>query len=79
MCQPCSSFVPSFTQRNSLPGVVRHLPMPPAAVRVKLDNQYFNLVQSGLLWNALTQARAVSVFVPSEIADSKMELLVVLP
>jgi predicted component of type VI protein secretion system len=53
--------------------------MPPAAVRVKLDNQYFNLVQSGLLWNALTQARAVSVFVPSEIADSKMELLVVLP
>jgi type VI secretion system protein ImpJ len=66
--------------RNSLPGVVlRHLPSPPAAVRVKLDNQYFSLVQSGPLWDALTHARAVGVFVPSEIADPKMELLVVLP
>jgi len=65
--------------RNSLPGIgLRHLPSPPSAVPVKLDNQYFSLVQSGALWDALTQARAVSVFVPSEIANPKMELLVVL-
>ncbi|MBZ5653758.1 MAG: type VI secretion system baseplate subunit TssK [Acidobacteriia bacterium] len=65
--------------RNSLPGVVlRHLPSPPSAVPIKLDNQYFSLVQSGSLWDGLAQARAVSVFVPSEIADPKMELLVVL-
>ncbi|MBO0912244.1 MAG: type VI secretion system baseplate subunit TssK [Acidobacteria bacterium] len=65
--------------RNSLPGVVlRHLPSPPSAVPVKLDNQYFSLVQSGSLWDALAQARAVSVFVPSEIAGPKMELQVVL-
>jgi type VI secretion system protein ImpJ len=66
--------------RNSLPGVVlRHLPSPPSAVPYSVDNQYFSLVQSGALWDALAQARAVSVFVPSEIADPKMELLVVLP
>ena len=65
--------------RISLPGIgLRHLPSPPSAVPVKLDNQYFGLVQSGPLWEALVQARAVSVFVPSEIADPKMELLVVL-
>jgi type VI secretion system protein ImpJ len=65
--------------RNSLPGLVlRHLPSPPSAVPVKLDNQYFSVVQSGSQWDALAQARAVSVFVPSEIADPKMELLVVL-
>lgn len=66
--------------RNSLPGVVlRHLPSPPSAVPSKLDNQYFSLVQSGALWDALSQARSVSLFVPSEIVDPKMELLVVLP
>ncbi len=65
--------------RNSLPGVtLRHLPSPPAAVPVRLDNQYFSLVQSGPLWDSLGQARAVSVFVPGEIADPKLELLVVL-
>lgn len=66
--------------RLSLPGIVlRHLPSPPSAVPAKLDNQYFSLVQAGPLWDGLTQARAVSVFAPSEIADPKMELLVVLP
>jgi len=66
--------------RNSLPGIVlRHLPVPPSAVPIKLDNQYFSLVQSGPLWDSITQARAVSVFVPSEIASPKMELEVVLP
>lgn len=66
--------------RNSLPGVtLRYLTSPPAAVPTKLDNQYFALAQSGPLWDSLTQSRAVSVFVPSEIADPKMELLVVLP
>jgi type VI secretion system protein ImpJ len=65
--------------RNSLPGVtLRHLPSPPSAVPIKLDNQYFSLVQAGPLWDAIAQARAVSVFVPGEIADPKMELLVVL-
>jgi type VI secretion system protein ImpJ len=66
--------------RFALPGVVlRHLPSPPSSVPTKLDNQYFSLVQSGPLWEALVQARAVSVFVPTEIAEPKMELLVVLP
>ena len=65
--------------RNSLPGLVlRHLPSPPSAVPTKLDNQYFGLTQSGPLWDAITQTRSVGVFVPSEIAAPKMELLVVL-
>jgi type VI secretion system protein ImpJ len=66
--------------RNSLPGVtLRHLSSPPPGVRITLDNQYFGLVQSGKLWEDLVKARAVNVFVPSEIASPKMELLVVLP
>jgi type VI secretion system protein ImpJ len=66
--------------RLSLPGVVlRHLPAPPAAVPVKLDNQYFALVQSGSIWDGIAQARALSLFVPGEIADPKSELLIVLP
>jgi type VI secretion system protein ImpJ len=65
--------------RNSLPGVVlRHLPAPPSSVAVKLDNQYFGLVQSGPVWDAIVQSRALSIFVPGEIADPKMELLIVL-
>jgi type VI secretion system protein ImpJ len=65
--------------RNSLPGVaLRHLPAPPAAIPLKLENQYFGLAQSGSLWEAVIQSRSVSVFVPGELKDPRMELMIVL-
>jgi type VI secretion system protein ImpJ len=65
--------------RLALPGVtLRHTPAPPPAISFKLDNQYFSLNQSGRLWDKITQSRNISLHVPSEIADAKIELLVVL-
>lgn len=65
--------------RNALPGVtLRHAPAPPPAIPLKLDNQYFSLNQGGILWDGVTKSRNVSVFVPSEIVEAKMELLIVL-
>jgi type VI secretion system protein ImpJ len=65
--------------RLSLPGItLRHAATPPPAIRFTLDNQYFSLNQSGRLWDRITQSRNISVHVPSEIVDAKIELLVVL-
>jgi type VI secretion system protein ImpJ len=65
--------------RSSLPGLnLRHLPSPPSTVPLNLSCQYFTLSATGPLWNNILQARALSVFVPGEIADPKMELLTIL-
>jgi len=65
--------------RHSLPGVtLRHTPTPPAAIPVKLDNQYFSLNQSGSLWDAIKLSRQIAVYAPGEIVDPKMEILIVL-
>jgi len=65
--------------RHSLPGVtLRHVPVPPAAIPMKLDNQYFVLNQGGELWDAMVLSRQVAVHAPGEIVDPKMELLIVL-
>lgn len=65
--------------RNSLSGLtLRHIPVPPPAIPMKLDNQYFALNQSGDLWNAIKLSRQVAVHAPGEIVDPKMELLIVL-
>jgi type VI secretion system protein ImpJ len=65
--------------RNALPGLLlRHISVPPAAIPVKLDNQYFALNQSGELWKAMMLSRQVAVHAPSEIVDPKMEILIVL-
>ena len=64
--------------RNALPGItLRHLVVPPDGIPVKLDRQYFALNQSGILWEGLTRAQQVSVFVPEEISAPEFELLVV--
>jgi type VI secretion system protein ImpJ len=65
--------------RLSLPGItLRHAPTPPSAISFKLDNQYFSLNQTGRLWDKITQSRNISLHVPSEIFEAKIELLVVL-
>jgi type VI secretion system protein ImpJ len=57
---------------------LRHTPAPPAAIPMKLDNQYFSLNQSGPLWDNVQLSRSIAVFAPSEIAEPKMEVIVVL-
>jgi type VI secretion system protein ImpJ len=67
--------------RMALPGVgLRHLSgQIPASVPINLSCQYFSLSTTGPQWNNIMQARALSVFVPAEISEPKMELLTVLP
>jgi type VI secretion system protein ImpJ len=65
--------------RNALPGLpLRHTPVPPSAIPIKLDNQYFALNQGGELWNAMMLSRQIAVHAPGEIVEPKMELLIVL-
>lgn len=65
--------------RNALPGVgLRHLPAPPRAVQSNLSCQYFGIQASGPLWESILRSRSISVFVPGEIADPKLELLTIL-
>ncbi len=65
--------------RNSLPGVtLRHTPVPPAAIPMKLDNQYFSLNQGGALWEAIMLSRQIAVHAPGDIVEPKMEIIIVL-
>jgi type VI secretion system protein ImpJ len=64
--------------RHALPGLtLRHASAPPPGVGFRLNNQYFLLNQSGRLWDDVVRTRSIGFFVPSEIADAKLELLVV--
>ncbi len=65
--------------RSSLPGLsLRHQPSPPPSVRLNLSCHYFSLDSSGPIWERVLQARALSVFVPGEIVDPKMEIITIL-
>ena len=66
--------------KQALPGLgLTHVPKPPSALPLKLDYQYFLLGRSGAEWDAVTLARNLSAYVPSDLPNAELELIVVLP
>ncbi len=64
---------------NALPGLaIRHVPVPPTGIPVLKNNQYFAFNQSGEHWKKIVESRQVSVFVPTDIQDARMELMIAL-
>ena len=63
----------------SLPGLsLRHQPTPPPPLKMTTNSQYFSFDASGPLWEKIRQSRSISIFVPGEIVEPRMELLAVL-
>lgn len=75
----CSKdFVPRLVQR-ALPGLgLTQIPIPPAAISPRLETQYFAVNRTGPCWDHIVLTRQVGVYVPGEIPQPEIELLVVL-
>ena len=64
--------------RQALAGVpLTYTPNPPPAVPVKVSSHYFLLAKQGPEWDAIVRARNLAAYVPSDIPNPQMELLVV--
>jgi type VI secretion system protein ImpJ len=75
----CSSqFVPQLVKR-ALPGMqLTHVPVPPSAVARRVESQYFSIGRAGPCWDHIVQTRRVGVYIPGDIPDPEIELLVIL-
>ncbi len=75
----CSkSFVPQLVKR-ALPGMsLTHLPVPPSTIPAKVDYQYFSVGKAGPCWDHLVQSRQIGLYVPGDLPDPEVELMVVL-
>ena len=64
--------------RNMLSGIgLRHTQVVPQAIPIRLDNQYFQLNQTGPLWERIVLSRRIAVYAPGELVEPKMEVVVV--
>ncbi len=75
----CSARFVGELVKRALPGMaLTHLPLPPAAIPARVENQYFGVTKSGGCWDHIQQTRRVGVYVPGELPHPELELLVVL-
>ena len=66
--------------RAALPAIqLTHVPSPPGSIPIKLNYQYFSLNQSGACWEAVLRARNFAAYVPGEIPNPQLELIILLP
>jgi type VI secretion system protein ImpJ len=71
-------FVPQLVKR-ALPGMaLTHMPVPPASIPVKADYQYFTVSRTGSCWDGIVQTRQLGLYVPGELPNPDLELLVIL-
>ncbi|HXB72183.1 MAG TPA: type VI secretion system baseplate subunit TssK [Candidatus Acidoferrales bacterium] len=75
----CSSKFVGELVKRALAGLeLTHLEMPPLAVQAKMETQYFGIDRSGPFWDSIKQTRRVGIYVPGELPNPELELLVVL-
>jgi type VI secretion system protein ImpJ len=66
--------------RHALPGLqLTHMPNPPGAVPVRLNFQYFGLNQAGPAWETVVRSRNFGAFVPGDIPNPQLELIIIMP
>jgi type VI secretion system protein ImpJ len=66
--------------RAALPAIqLTHVPSPPGSIPIKLNYQYFSLNQSGAAWEAVQRARNIAAYVPGDIPNPQLELIILLP
>jgi type VI secretion system protein ImpJ len=75
----CSKKFIARLVQSAMPGLgLGHVSIPPAAVSPRLETQYFAVNRSGGCWESVVQTREVGIYVPGEIPQPEIELLVVL-
>ncbi len=75
----CSArFLPIIVKRD-MPGVeLTHLGVPPAAISTHVDMQYFSINKAGPGWDDIVETKQLGIYVPADLANPELELLVVL-
>jgi len=75
----CSAkFVGELVKRAIAGLTLTHQPVPPSAISAKLEMQYFGINRSGPFWDNIVQTRRLGIYVPGDLPDPEVELLVVL-
>jgi type VI secretion system protein ImpJ len=76
----CSASHIDHLVRQALPGVpLTYVAQPPSAIPVKLNYQYFSLSQSGVAWESVGRARNLAAYVPGDLPNPQLELIILLP
>lgn len=79
LAKVCSAkFVRELVKRALAGLTLTHQPVPPSAISAKLEMQYFTINRSGPFWEHIVRTRQVGIYIPGDLPDPDVELVVIL-
>lgn len=65
--------------KRAVPGLtLTHLPAPPPKVPTRVEASYFGITRSGPCWDHIVMTKRVGVYVPANLPNPEMEIIVLL-
>jgi type VI secretion system protein ImpJ len=75
----CSSrFVGELVKRAMAGLTLTYLPSPPSAIPRRIEANYFGIEKTGRLWDHIVETKKIGIYVPGELPQPQLQLLVVL-
>ena len=75
----CSAKFVGELVKRALPGLaLTHLSVPPSAISPRVTSQYFGITKNGPCWDHIMETKDVGIYVPGDIPNAEVELLVIL-
>ncbi|MGA9464030.1 MAG: type VI secretion system baseplate subunit TssK [Terracidiphilus sp.] len=75
----CSARFVAELIKRSVPGLnLHHLSTPPPQIAAHVESKYFSIHRDGPCWEHIAKTRQVGIYVPAEIPNPQLSLLVLL-
>jgi type VI secretion system protein ImpJ len=73
-----SDWVAKLVERAMGGMALTHLPVPPSAIRSRVDAQYFSITCADPHWSQINRTRQVGIYIPGDLPDPQLELFALL-
>jgi type VI secretion system protein ImpJ len=75
----CSAKFVGELVRRAIAGLgLMHVPVAPPGMPARVEMQYFGISREGPFWDHIVQTKRIGIYVPGELAQPELELLVLL-
>lgn len=63
---------------SAMPGIqIRHIPIPPSSLPIKIGYEYFSIESSSDLWKRINESKSLAIYIPKDLVAVELKLIVI--
>jgi type VI secretion system protein ImpJ len=63
---------------SAMPGIeIRHIPIPPSSLPIKIGYEYFSIESSSDLWKHVNESKSIAIYIPKDLVTVELKLIAI--